>query len=173
MVSAFQVDLDPDDLTMGSGVNIVAEEEEENKDESEDCVEVTTTTNEKLVECGLPRQNLNIVNSKEVMRTSNKSARSKTSSIVTEVQDHHSPFLDFDADPFILKQNKPSSSMPGVGETEEEEKGNHLDDWLNAEEGTIANPYVSTSNMMPEGATLEDSDPEEGKEMSFPSLSSE
>ncbi|KAK8404791.1 hypothetical protein O3P69_001417 [Scylla paramamosain] len=161
MVSAFQVDLDPDDLQMGSGVGIVAEEEEEIKDESEDCREVTSTTSEKLVDCTFPGQNLNSTNSEEIIRTSNKSAKSKANPMVTEVQDQHSPFLDFEADSFILTQNKPSSTLTGVRETEEE-KGNHLDDWLNSDEGTIANPYVSTSNIMPEGATLEDSDPEEG-----------
>ncbi|MPC26776.1 Rab-like protein 6 [Portunus trituberculatus] len=160
MVSAFQVDLDPDDLQMGSGVGIIAEEEEESKDESDDCGEVTSTTSEKLLDCAFPGQRLNSANS-EGVRTSNKSAKCLANPMITEVQDQHSPFLDFEADPFTLTQNKPSSTTPGVRETEEE-KGNHLDDWLNSDEGTIANPYVSTSNIMPEGAALDDSDHEGG-----------
>lgn len=166
MVSGFQVDLDPDDLQMGSGVGIVAEEEEETKEEPEDCGKVTTTANTRLVNCAFPGQNLNSVNSEEIMRTSNKSVKSKTSPIGNEMQDEVNPFLGFDADPFILRQNKPSSSVLGARESEEEERGNHLDDWLNSEVGTVANPYVSTSSMMPEGVSLEDSDVEEGKRFS-------
>ena len=168
MVSAFQVDLDPDDLQMGSGVGLVAEEEEESKDESEDCGEVTSTTSEKHLDCAFPGQTLNSANSEEMIRTSNKSTKCLANPLVTEVQEQHSPFLDFEGDPFILTQSKPSNTTPGVRETEEEDKGNHLDDWLNSDEGTIVNPYVSTSNIMPEGATLDDSDPEEGKGLFFP-----
>ncbi|KAG0717461.1 hypothetical protein GWK47_054374 [Chionoecetes opilio] len=163
MVSGFQVDLDPDDLQIGSGVNIVAEEDEESKHESEECAEVTSTTNAKLVHCGLPAQNLNSVNSEEHVRTRGKSAKCKASPVVSEVQDQPNTFLDFhDADPFTLSQSKPSSSVLGMRESEEEEKGDHLDDWLNSEEGTISNPYVSNSNVMPEGATLQESDADEG-----------
>lgn len=163
MVSGFQVDLDPDDLQMGSGMGVVAEEEEEEKkDDSEDCEEKNNSASAKLVHCGLADLNLDSVDSEEVMRTRKKSS-SVTSSIGSDTQGQQTHLLGLDADPFSLKHTKTPSNMVGLRESEEEEKVNHLDDWLNSEERTVANPYVSTSNMMPEGAALEDSDAEEGK----------
>lgn len=162
MVSGFQVDLDPDDLQMGSGVGVaVEEEEEENKDESEHYEEKINTDNAKLVHRGFADLNLNSMDSEEVIRT-NKMSLNVTSSPESDVQVQQTHFLGSDDDPFSLKQSRTPNSMAGRREKEEDEKVDHLDDWLNSEESTIANPYVSTSNMMPEGAALEDSDAEEG-----------
>lgn len=162
MVSGFQVDLDPDDLQMGSGVGVgLEEEEEESKDESGYCEERNTTGSAKLVHCGLADLDLDSLDSEDVIRTSKKSLN-VTSSSESDVQSQQTSFLGSDADPFSLKQTKTPSSMGGLKEKEGDEKVDHLDDWLNSEESTIVNPYVSTSSMMPEGVALEDSDAEEG-----------
>lgn len=162
MVSGFQVDLDPDDLQMGSGVGIVAEEEEEgNIDESELDEEKADSSNAKLLHCGLADLNLNSVDSEEATRASRKNSNI-SSPAESDVQGQQNYFLGSDSDPFSLKPTKAPSTIAGLRESEEEEKVDHLDDWLNSE-NTLVNPYVSTSNMMPEGASLEDSDAEEGK----------
>lgn len=163
MVSGFQVDLDPDDLQMGSGVSVgVEEEEEESKEESGFCEERNTSDSAKLVHSGLADLDLDSLDSGDIIRTSKKSLN-VTSSSESDIQSQQTSFLGSDADPFSLKQTKTPSNVGGLREKEGNEKVDHLDDWLNSEEGTIVNPYVSTSNMMPEGVALEDSDAEEGK----------
>ncbi|KAK3885232.1 hypothetical protein Pcinc_010533 [Petrolisthes cinctipes] len=176
MVSGFQVDLDPDDLQLGPSVMGVAGEEEEEQQEEESEEEEEDHTKAFSDDYSLRKLS---VDSEKCERTCRKGATSKKKdSVGSDIADVEafmgvSKISPEDLDSLALgaggreerreNESKGRGGKEGCEEEEEEEvKGEHLDDWLNSEEGSAANPYVSTANIMPEGVEQDDSDLEEG-----------
>lgn len=177
MVSEFQVDLDPDDLQLGPPVMGVAGEEEEQLEEEEEEKEDHT----RALSDDYRLRKLS-VDSDNNERTNRKSAKSKKKdSMDSDIADVEafmgvSNISAEDLDSLALqgnniigaggKERRESKSKGGERKeecAEEEVRREHLDDWLNSEEGSAANPYVSTANIMPDGIEHDDSDLEEGQ----------
>ncbi|XP_071516967.1 rab-like protein 6 [Panulirus ornatus] len=169
MVSGFQVDLDPDDLQLGLNVDIAAD-----ADDLEDEKEKENAT-DTFINCDISKINsIDIHSDKDVLRTCKKDAKSKINLTDNEKEESREILVGIsnidaqDSNSFSLQPKKETSNVLGFkdaedqGLEEEEDKSDKLDDWLNSEEGTIANPYVSTSIVMPDGTTLDDSDAEDG-----------
>ncbi|ROT69842.1 putative GTP-binding protein Parf [Penaeus vannamei] len=152
MVSGFQVDLDPDDLNLGSNVEVGADEDFE-----DDSVGIFSKVDSVL----------DSKSDEKEVRTSKKPKNNKR-----KVSDSEKLNCENDVSVALSKlglegspdSNKEAGIVLNFGHCDGEEhaKEDKLDDWLNSEEGTIANPYISTATDMPEGATLDDSDDNQG-----------
>nr|XP_045613194.1 rab-like protein 6 isoform X1 [Procambarus clarkii]XP_045613195.1 rab-like protein 6 isoform X1 [Procambarus clarkii] len=174
MVSGFQVDLDPDDLQLGSNVEIIADEIEEVEQEKEE----DNNPEVSFVKCDISDLRFDNVHSSEGVKIGKKEVKNKSKRNLTdnEKQESHevlvgmSNFSIEDTHSYTLQPDKTTNTILGFRdcekeckeEEEEEEKIDKLDDWLNSEEGTIVNPYVSNIIVMPEGSVLDGSDPDDG-----------
>ncbi|KAK7015858.1 hypothetical protein SK128_025875, partial [Halocaridina rubra] len=166
MVSGIEVDLDPDDLNLGSNIAVVAEDP---KDAEEDLEDFGFSVGIKRHSDKAP---------KSVSRTKPKSLRRKSSD--SQNRDSDSDGVgnvpDFSMHNIQSLANGKQNLVPTSAtlhpalafsiETEKKEsdakKDEILDNWLSSEETTIANPYVSTSSAMPDGALADSDDEEEG-----------
>ncbi|XP_068220229.1 rab-like protein 6 isoform X2 [Palaemon carinicauda] len=155
MVSGFQIDLDPEDLNLGSNIEILADDVKDEDDDDE---------SEALDDEGGSHRNFyrnsvgsKTCNQKEVKRKLSDNVRNAIDSeIVVKMSS-----LDMKALPSDFNHSSATNAVsPALSFSQDEgDKTENLDDWLGSEQSTIANPYVSTSNVMPEGA-LEDSEEE-------------
>ncbi|KAK8750448.1 hypothetical protein OTU49_014836 [Cherax quadricarinatus] len=170
MVSGFQVDLDPDDLQLGLNVKIVSDEMEEPEVEK-----VKINTKVSLVKCDTSELGFDNLYSSDGVRTSKKDVKIKSKRNLTDSEKRESQEVLVgvsnlsieDMDSFSLQPDKETNAILGFRNyekegKEEKEKIDKLDDWLNSEEGTIVNPYVSTISVMPDMPGLQGSDAEDG-----------
>lgn len=174
MVSGFQVDLDPDDLQLGSNVSTGAAEEADTEVDKQD----------KNYEVSHVKSDVSSLDDFDIgdsaARTFNadmKPKKNMTDSekvISLEVLVGVSEMDIQDSEPFASSKTNKSAKVgfrdSGEEKKEDEDKMDSLDDWLSGN-NTIANPYVSTSTVMPDGVDLDDSDDaEEGKDDCLVSL---
>ncbi|XP_042881823.1 rab-like protein 6 [Penaeus japonicus] len=154
MVSGFQVDLDPDDLKLGSNVEIVADEDFEDDSvgifSKVDSVHDSKSEEREVRTSKKPKNNKRKVSDSEKLNCENDVSVALSKLGLESSPDTHN--------------SKEAGIVLNFGHCDGEEQGKEdkLDDWLNSEEGTIANPYISTATDMPEGATLDDSDDNQG-----------
>ncbi|XP_042232150.1 rab-like protein 6 isoform X2 [Homarus americanus] len=173
MVSGFQVDLDPADLQLGSNVEIIADEMEEPEDERKE----EQNAKVSVVTCDISELEFdNLYSSEDVLRTSKKDMKSKKKRNMTDSEKQESQEVLVGMSALDIQDTKSVSLQPNIGTNtivgfrdcekddkgEEEEKSDKLDDWLNSNEGTIVNPYVSTASVMPDDLDLDGSDAEDG-----------
>ena len=154
MVSGFQVDLDPEDLNLGSNLTMptdVPKDDDEEDGDDDNFDSPKNCYNETLAS--------NAFHQKDVRRKlSDSSKRNAISHGLSEVSDLNSQVFPSESSVTLSA----STASPVLDFAQDgDDKMENLDDWLSSKPSTIANPYVSTNNDMPDGA-LEDSD-EEGE----------
>ncbi|CAL4106673.1 unnamed protein product, partial [Meganyctiphanes norvegica] len=150
MVSGFQEELDLDDLDISTTVPIeqLSEPEDATDGKSSDGNDFSRKSSENKLEKSLKKKRI----------PKDFSLSFETSQL--EVNDSSEPLDDINE--FLVDNDDEQSSSLDSKITAEKNRtvveSDNLDDWLNTDENTIANPYVSNTSDMPEEAPSDNSD---------------